>query len=152
MTAPLLEVHGVHKRFGGVHALRGVRLDVRAGEVHALVGENGAGKSTIINILAGAVRRDEGEVTLGGRAVDFRSPAESQEAGIAVIHQELATLPTLSVAENLFMGRMPARAGLVDWGALHRRARALLDDVGLRVDPRVRVDALSISHQQLVEI
>jgi ABC-type sugar transport system ATPase subunit len=83
----------VHKRFGGVHALRGVRLEVRAGEVHALVGENGAGKSTLINVLAGAVRRDEGRVLFGGRVVDFRSPAESQAAGIAVIHQELATLP-----------------------------------------------------------
>src|SRR5919202_2259020 len=134
MTAPLLEVHGVHKRFGGVHALRGVSLDVRAGEVHALVGENGAGKSTIINVLAGAVRRDEGRVVFGGRAVDFRSPSESQAAGIAVIHQELATLPTLSVAENLFIGRLPARRGWVDRRTMDARARALLADVGLAVD------------------
>ncbi|GJG87190.1 ribose import ATP-binding protein RbsA 1 [Gemmatimonadetes bacterium T265] len=153
--APLLDAAGVHKRYGGVHALRGVRLDVRAGEVHALVGENGAGKSTIINVLAGAVRRDEGRVTFGGREVDFRSPAESQAAGIAVIHQELATIPALSVAENLFMGRMPTRGGrlgVLDRRAMAARARELLAEVGLAVDPRVLVRELSLSNQQLVEI
>ena len=149
---PLLVVEGVHKRFGGVHALRGVRLDVRAGEVHALVGENGAGKSTVINVLAGAVRRDEGRVVFDGREVDFRSPAESQAAGIAVIHQELATLPTLSVAENLFMGRMPVRGLRLDRRAMRERASALLADVGLDVDPRTIVRDLSLSQQQLVEI
>ncbi len=152
VDAPLLAAAGVHKRYGGVHALRGVHLDVRAGEVHALVGENGAGKSTIINVLAGAVRRDEGRVTFEGREVDFRSPAESQAAGIAVIHQELATLPALSVAENLFMGRMPTRGGWLDRGAMLGRARELLAEVGLDVDPRVLVRDLSLSHQQLVEI
>ncbi len=151
-AAPLLDAEGVHKRYGGVHALRGVRLAVRAGEVHGLAGENGAGKSTLINVLAGAVRRDEGRVAFDGREVDFRTPAESQAAGIAVIHQELATLPTLSVAENLFMGRLPARGGWVDRGAMHRRARALLAEVGLDVDPRALVRDLSLSNQQLVEI
>lgn len=151
-AAPLLELSGVHKRFGGVHALRGVRLDVRAGEVHALVGENGAGKSTAINILAGAVRRDEGRVLFDGRAVDFRSPAESQAAGIAVIHQELATLPTLSVAENLFIGRLPVRGWRLDRRTMRERAAALLGDVGLDVDPRTLVRELSLSQQQLVEI
>ena len=151
-ASPLLAAEGVHKRYGGVHALRGVRLDVRAGEVHALVGENGAGKSTIINILAGAVRRDEGRIVLDGREVDFRSPAESQGAGIAVIHQELATMPALSVAENLFMGRLPSHGGRLDHRTLRTRARALLADVGLDVDPRVAVGRLSVSQQQLVEI
>jgi ribose transport system ATP-binding protein len=149
---PLLDVRGVHKRFGGVLALRGAALDVRAGEVHALVGENGAGKSTLINILAGAVRRDEGQVLFAGRQVDFRSPAESQAAGIAVIHQELATLPTLSVAENLLMGRMPARRGFLRRAILRSNARAMLSQVGLDVDPRTRISELSLSQQQLVEI
>jgi rhamnose transport system ATP-binding protein len=149
---PLLQATGVHKRYGGVHALRGVQLDVRAGEVHALVGENGAGKSTIINVLEGAVRRDQGRVVLEGREVDFRSPAESQAAGIAVIHQELATLPTLSVAENLFMGRLPMRGVRLDWRAMRERSRTLLAQVGLDVDPRTMVRDLSLSQQQLVEI
>ncbi|HEX8850493.1 MAG TPA: sugar ABC transporter ATP-binding protein [Gemmatimonadaceae bacterium] len=152
IAAPLLEVRELHKRFGGVHALRGVALELRAGEVHALVGENGAGKSTLIGILAGAVRRDAGSIVVDGREVDFHSPAESQGAGIAVIHQELATLPTLSVAENLFMGRMPARAGWVDRRAMGARARALLADVGLDVDPDTLVRDLALSQQQLVEI
>ena len=150
----------MHKRYGGVHALRGVDLRVHAGEVHALVGENGAGKSTVINVLAGAVRRDEGRVAWAGREVDFRSPAESQAAGIAVIHQELATLPTLSVAENLFMGRLPVRGGarfgrlapVLDRRAMRDGAHALLAEIGLDVDPRTVVRDLSLSQQQLVEI
>ena len=148
----LLEVTGVHKRFGGVLALRGVSLGIRAGEVHALVGENGAGKSTLINILAGAVRRDAGRVVFAGREVDLHSPAQSQAAGIAVIHQELAVLPTLSVAENLFMGRMPARAGWLERRAMRAASRDLLAQVNLDVDPRVTISDLSLSQQQLVEI
>ena len=151
MTA-LLEVMGVHKRFGGVHALRGVSLEVCAGEVHALVGENGAGKSTLINILAGAERRDAGRVLFDGREVDFHSPAESQAAGIAVIHQELATLPTLSVAENVLIGRLPSRSGFLDRRAMHAEARALLAQAGIDVDPRTPLSDLSLSQQQLVEI
>ena len=148
----LLSASGIHKRFGGVHALRGAGFDVRQGEVHALVGENGAGKSTLINILAGAVRRDEGAISFAGENIDFRSPAESQRQGIAVIHQELAMLPTLSVAENLFMGRMPSRLGWVDRQAMRARANELLAEVGLDVDPATRVSELGVSHQQLVEI
>ena len=152
-TAPLLlEATRVHKRFGGVHALRGVSLGVRRGEVHALVGENGAGKSTLINILAGAERRDAGRVVFDGREVDFHSPAESLASGIAVIHQELATLPTLSVAENLLMGRMPSRAGWIERRAMRGRARTLLAQVGLDVDPRQSLRDLSLSQQQLVEL
>jgi ABC-type sugar transport system ATPase subunit len=148
----LLSASGIHKRFGGVHALRGAGFEVRQGEVHALVGENGAGKSTLINILAGAVRRDAGEISFAGEDIDFRSPAESQRQGIAVIHQELAMLPTLSVAENLFMGRMPSRLGWVDRRMMRARASELLAEVGLDVDPATRVSELGVSHQQLVEI
>lgn len=149
---PLLEVTDVHKRFGGVHALRGASLRVRAGEVHALVGENGAGKSTLINILAGAVRRDSGRVVFEGRDVDFHTPAQSQAAGIAVIHQELATMPTLSVGENLLMGRMPARGGWLDRSAMDVAAREQLSQVALEVDPRTPMSDLSLSQQQQVEI
>jgi ABC-type sugar transport system ATPase subunit len=151
-STSLLDAAQVHKRFGGVHALRGANIDVAAGEVHALVGENGAGKSTLINILAGAIRRDSGVVSFDGSDADFRSPAESQRRGIAVIHQELATLPSLTVAENIFMGRLPSRGGLVDWRAMRERARALLATVGLDVDPMEQVSSLATSQQQLVEI
>jgi ribose transport system ATP-binding protein len=151
-TEPLLRVTNVHKRFGGVHALRGASLDVRAGEVHALVGENGAGKSTLINILAGAVRRDAGRIVFAGGEVDFRTPAQSQAAGVAVIHQELATLPSLSVAENLLMGRMPARSGWLDRSAIRRVAREQLAQVALDIDPRTPMRDLSLSQQQQVEI
>jgi ABC-type sugar transport system ATPase subunit len=149
---PLLFAEHVHKRFGGVHALRDVHLDVASGEIHALVGENGAGKSTIINILAGAVKRDEGRVMFDDRLVDFDSPAESQAAGIAVIHQELATLPTMSVAENVCMGRMPTKGWWLDKRAMYATTRSLLGSVGLDVDPGTLMRDLSLSHQQLVEI
>jgi rhamnose transport system ATP-binding protein len=150
--APLLDVAQVYKRFGGVHALRGANIDVLPGEVHALVGENGAGKSTLINILAGAIRRDSGTISFDGVDADFRSPAESQRRGIAVIHQELATLPSLTVAENLFMGRLPSRHGFVDRRALRERAATLLATVGLDVDPEEQASSLATSEQQLVEI
>jgi rhamnose transport system ATP-binding protein len=150
--ASLLAVTSIHKRYGGVHALRGVDFDVRRGEIHALVGENGAGKSTLINIIAGAVRRDSGTMSFNGSDADFRSPAESQRLGIAVIHQELATLPSLTVAENLFMGRLPSRHGFVDRHALTARAATFLAAVGLDVDPATIVSTLGTSQQQLVEI
>ena len=151
-TTPLLFAEHVHKRYGGVHALRDAHLDVAQGEIHALVGENGAGKSTMINILAGAVKRDAGRVTFDARVVDFASPAESQAAGIAVIHQELATLPTMSVAENVCMGRMPTKRWWIDWREMYAITRELLEVVGLDVDPETRMSDLSLSHQQLVEI
>jgi rhamnose transport system ATP-binding protein len=151
-AVPLLSATNIDKHFGGVQALRDAHLEVRAGEIHALVGENGAGKSTIINILAGAVKRDRGTVTVDGRAVDFDSPSESQAAGIAVIHQELATLPSLTVAENVHMGRMPAKGWWIDRRTMQTRTRELLATVGLDVDPRMLVRDLSLSQQQLVEI
>jgi len=148
----ILKIKNVSKHFGGVHALRGVSLEVLRGEVHALVGENGAGKTTLMNILGGIVRKDGGQVEFAGRVVDFDSPAQSQAAGIAVIHQELAVMPTLSIMENVFMGRMPARRGLVNWQQLEERTRELLKQVGLDISPRTRVRDLSTSQCQLVEI
>ena len=109
ITTPILEMRGIAKRFGGVHALDGVDLTILDGEVHAIVGENGAGKSTLINILGGIVRRDRGSIRLGGDVVDFTAPMQAIEAGIAIIHQELSMLPDLNVIENVFMGRMPTR-------------------------------------------
>ena len=148
----LLSMTDVSKSFGGVHALRGVSMNVRHGEVHALVGENGAGKSTLMNVLGGIIEKDSGEVEFQGQLVHFVTPAESQAAGIAIIHQELAMLPSLAVMENIFMGRMPARGGWITWKDMEQRTRELLAEVGLEVAPQTRVRDLSTSQSQLVEI
>jgi ribose transport system ATP-binding protein len=148
----LLQVEDVSKHFGGVHALRDARLEVRAGEVHAVVGENGAGKTTLINILGGIIARDTGRVVFDGNEVEFLNPGESQRAGIAIIHQELATIPALTVMENVHMGRMQSRFGIVDWRALTASTRGALEEIGLDVSPSATVSSLSISQRQLVEI
>src|SRR5215831_8242687 len=109
MSENLLALSGVSKSFGAVAALRDVQLDLRAGEAHALVGENGAGKSTVVRILAGVISPDAGTVVLDGRPVAFHGPADARAAGIAVIYQEPTLFPDLSVAENIFVGRQPLR-------------------------------------------
>jgi D-xylose transport system ATP-binding protein len=154
MSAPVLEAHAIAKRFGGVIALRGVSFQLAAGEVHALCGENGAGKSTLIKLLAGIHPHGsyEGRIEVDGREVQFRSTRDAESAGIAVIHQELALFPDLSIAENLLLGNLPTRRGLIDWNSALTQARALLADVGLALDPTQRVGALGIGQQQLVEI
>ena len=151
-NAVLLRIKDVSKSFGGVHALRGVSMEAKRGEVHALVGENGAGKSTLMNVLGGIIEKDSGAVEFQGQLVHFAAPAESQAAGIAIIHQELAMLPSLSVMENIFMGRMPARSGWISWKDMEQRTRKLLNEVGLEVAPQTRVRDLSTSQSQLVEI
>jgi ribose transport system ATP-binding protein len=150
---PVLEMHGIDKAFPGVHALRSVDLDVRAGEIHGLVGENGAGKSTLIKILAGAYARDAGEIRIVGETVEAASPSEMIRRGVAVIYQEPALAPHLSVAENIFMGRLPTtRFGVVD----RRRLLADTADVARRldldIDPGARVGRLSVARRQMVEI
>ena len=148
----ILEFDRVTRSFSGVQALRDVSFAIRHGEVHALVGENGAGKSTLIKIVAGALAPDRGVVRFHGRPADFHRPSQSQAAGISVIHQELNLLPLMSVAENLYLGREPRRGPFVDWSTLRARARDALARVGLGLDPRVRVERLSIAEKQLVEI
>ncbi len=148
----LLRVEGLRKHYGGLWALDGVGFDVRPGEVHAVVGENGAGKSTLMKVLGGIVRRDAGTTVFKGRTVDFATPRESITAGIAVIHQELSVLPTLTVMENVFMGRRPAARGRVLWREMESRSRRLLSEVGLDMDPRLVIGRLSLSQRQLVEI
>ena len=151
---PLLRMTGIAKGFPGVQALRGVSLEVARGEVHALLGENGAGKSTLLKILAGAQAPDAGTVLFDGAAVRLESPQAAQDLGIVTIYQEFNLVPTLSVAENVFVGRLPVRlgGGFVDWRELHRRTAALIGEVGLRVDPRRLVSDLSVAEQQMVEI
>ncbi|QDU90419.1 Ribose import ATP-binding protein RbsA [Pirellulimonas nuda] len=150
---PVLEARGICKSFPGVRALDGARLLVRRGRLNAVLGENGAGKSTLMNILAGVFQADSGEVLLDGQPVRFRNPREAHAAGVSIIHQELTLVPSLSIAENLFLGREPLnRFGLVDYSKMRRNAVALLARLGLRVDPSTRVEQLSIASQQVIEI
>src|SRR5438128_1456543 len=154
MISHLLEMKAITKSFPGVKALDGVSFDLRAGEIHALVGENGAGKSTLIKILAGVYPHPEygGKVFLERAARRFASVRDSEQAGIAVIYQELSLVKDLSVAENIFLGREPRRFGIINWEELYSRAQKLLDDLHLTIDTRSPVRNLGIGHQQLVEI
>ncbi|MFO0850470.1 MAG: sugar ABC transporter ATP-binding protein [Gemmataceae bacterium] len=148
----LLSLRGVHKRFPGVHALKGVSLDVRRGEVHAVVGENGAGKSTLMQILAGVYRPDDGVLTFDGTTGSFATEREAQAAGVAIVFQERSLFGPLSVAENVFAGRQPGTLGGIDFAKLYTDTARLLERVGLRVDPSAAVETLSPGEQQLVEI
>lgn len=159
-AAPLLEIRGVSKRFGATRALSAIDLDVRAGEVHAVLGENGAGKSTLMKVLGGVVAPDEGALRLDGAAFAPRDPGHARRAGVAVVHQERALCPHLSVAENVFLGDEPTR-GLgrlwLDTRAMQARSADLLGKLAgearaTRIDVRAKVATLAPGDQQLVEI
>jgi len=149
----ILTATGIRKSFGGVEVLHGVDLHLRRGEVLALLGENGAGKSTLVKILAGSYRPDAGEVAVGGVTYATLDPVLAKKAGIAMIFQEIADAPDLTVAENIALGRWPMRRGAVDWAAMRESARdslALLGGTEIDVDARVRT--LTIGQRQLIEI
>ena len=150
----ILEMRGITKTFPGVVALKEVNLSVRPGEIHAIVGENGAGKSTLMKVLSGVYPHGsfDGEIRFAGEPRQFRDISASEELGIIIIHQELALVPLLSIAENIFLGNEPARAGVVDRHAAHVRTRELLATVGLDESPATLVDDLGVGKQQLVEI
>uniref|UniRef100_UPI0012F5263F ATP-binding cassette domain-containing protein n=1 Tax=Herbaspirillum lusitanum TaxID=213312 RepID=UPI0012F5263F len=153
MAALLLEANGVKKSFQGIPALTDGRLALRPGSVHALCGGNGAGKSTFLNILMGVLRRDDGEIFLHGRQVDFATPAEALESRVAMITQELSPIPGMTVAENIYLGREPRTAGIcVDFKTMLRQAQALLERLQFPVNPRLRMSSLSLAQVQLVEI
>ena len=152
-SASLLEVRDVSKSFGAIAAVQGVSFPLYAGEVHALVGENGAGKSTIVKMLAGVHRPDSGSVIIDGQAVEFHSPADAKGAGIAVIYQEPTLFPDLSVEENIAMGRQPlGRFGVIDRAAIREEAEQLFRRLGVHIDPARPARGLSIADQQIVEI
>ncbi len=150
---PILEMRHIGQVFPGVVALDDVRFDLRAGEVHVLLGENGAGKSTLVKILSGAYPRSSGQILLDGVGVRIETPRRAQELGIAVIYQELNLVPSLTAAENIFLGREPRRrTGLIDQQRLVADAQALLDELNAGIDGRRRVQELSVAQQQMVEV
>jgi rhamnose transport system ATP-binding protein len=152
VAAPLLEVTGAAKSFGGVPALVDASLVVRAGEVVGLLGENGAGKSTLVKALAGLHALDAGEMRLGGARYEPQSPRDAQAAGVAVIYQEPSLFPDLTIAENIFVGHQPHRGRRVDWTAMRERTAELFGRLDVHLHPDEPARGLSIADQQLVEI
>ena len=152
-VTPLLEMSGVSKAFGGVHALRDVDFSLMEGEIHGLVGENGAGKSTLMKIIAGVHHGFEGEMRVAGKTVHLHSPRDALAAGIGMVHQELSIVPDLTVAENVFLGAQPLVAGsVVDWPRMRREAKRQLASLGLDIDPAARMGSLPVGIQQLIEL
>lgn len=148
----LLRLEGITKRFPGVLALDGVSFEVRSGEVHAVCGENGAGKSTLMKVVSGQYQPDAGALYYRGEACQFQSTADSEAAGIAIIHQELNLAPHLTVAENIYLAREPRKGWLIDRAALRRQAQQCLDRLGQDISPDALVKTLSVAQQQMVEI
>ncbi len=151
---PIVAIRHLNKSFPGVRALIDAQFELFPGEVHALMGENGAGKSTIMKVLAGVYQKDSGEIEVAGKPVDIPSPRAAQELGIGIIHQELNLMNHLSVAQNVFIGREPkSRSGLtIDSKKLHADTQAILDRLHLKLDPKTLVSDLTVAKQQMVEI
>ncbi|OQP87611.1 ABC transporter ATP-binding protein [Rhizobium rhizosphaerae] len=154
MTNILLEMRGITKTFPGVKALDNVNLQVREGEIHALVGENGAGKSTLMKVLSGVYPAGtyEGDIVYDGEVRRFATISDSEHLGIIIIHQELALVPLLSIAENIFLGNEIASGGVIDWRQTFARTRELLSKVGLKEPPSTLITDIGVGKQQLVEI
>ena len=148
-TAPLIELDNISKSFAGIRALSNVNFSLTPGEVHSLVGENGAGKSTLIRILGGEMRPETGSTRLFGEQVKLTGPTDAIQRGVSIIHQENSLAPDLSVAENIFLGGLPAG---INWRALRRRADELINRLGFDISPRALVSDLSVAHQQVVEV
>lgn len=153
LSQPIVAMKGISKEFNGVYVLKNVDFNIYKGRVMALIGENGAGKSTLMKILTGVYERSEGEILLQGKPVHFNDTKESQDGGIAFIHQELNLIKDLSIAENIFLGREPVTSTRrIQWKKLNEDAKKWLDKLGLTEDPRELVKNISIGKQQLVEI
>ena len=149
---PILVARSLRKEFGGVVAVDGVSLEVSPGEIHAVVGENGAGKSTFMRMLAGVLHPDGGDVSVDGRMLEPGSPQDAIEAGISLVHQELSLIPEMTVAENILLGSMPTSAGFIQRAELKETARAALEEIGVSVDLDEPVSRLSVALRQFVEI
>jgi ribose transport system ATP-binding protein len=151
-TSIAVSMRDIHKSFGKVDVLRGVDFDLRHGEVHALLGGNGAGKSTLMKILQGVHRADAGDIIIDGQPVNFHAPSDATATGIGMVFQEFSLIPTLSVAQNIFLGREPHKFGLIDDRTLNRQAAALLDRMGADINPRSLIADLPVGYWQLTEI
>src|SRR5215207_8176703 len=149
---PMLQTEKLTKSFGSVKALSDVDFNLYPGEVHAVLGENGAGKSTLIKLITGVYRKDSGTILLDGKFIEPRSPHEAQALGISTVYQEINLIPTLSVAENLFLGRQPMRWGLLDMRRLNIDAKALLKTYNLNIDVTRTLSNFSVAVQQIVAI
>ncbi len=147
-----LEFNNISKGYPGVQALSNVSFDVEKGAIHGLMGENGAGKSTLIRILSGDQAADQGSILIGGEEQKYGSTRDAFHAGVIVIHQELQLVPELTVAENLWLGRFPSKAGVIDSKTLIQTVHAKLDEIDIDVDPSAKVSTLSIGARQMVEI
>ncbi|MGN0979942.1 MAG: sugar ABC transporter ATP-binding protein [Candidatus Avoscillospira sp.] len=152
MADTILELRGITKIFPGVRALDKVQFDLRPGEIHALMGENGAGKSTFIKVIMGVHQADEGEMLLNGQPVHFKSTRDAQKAGIAAIYQHVTAYPHLTVAENIFIGHMKKRHGVIQWKAMYEEADRLLQELNADFDSHQIMGNLSVAQQQMVEI
>ena len=152
MAETILELHGITKIFPGVRALDQVQFDLRAGEIHALMGENGAGKSTFIKVIMGVHQAEEGQMLLYGQPVHFKSTRDAQKAGIAAIYQHVTAYPHLTVAENIFTGHLKKRFGIVQWKQMYEEADSLLKELNADFDSRALMGSLSVAQQQMVEI
>jgi putative multiple sugar transport system ATP-binding protein len=154
MASTILEMRDITKTFPGVKALANVNLSIEEGEIHAVVGENGAGKSTLMKVLSGVYPSGtyDGQIVYRGQECHFKGIHDSERMGIVIIHQELALVPMLSIAENIFLGNEHAKNGIIDWNANETRTRALLEKVGLSEDPRTLITNIGVGKQQLVEI
>ncbi len=148
----VLSARGVSKEFPGVKALTDVSLEIRKGEVVALLGENGAGKSTLIKILSGVYSLDSGTMTLEGADVKFNQPSEAKAAGIGIIHQELNYVATVSVAENIYMGDIPKKGLVIDYRAMYKGAREIMNKIGVDIDPKMPIGLCTVAQKQLIEI
>ena len=148
----VLELKGITKIFPGVKALDRVQFQLRPGEVHALMGENGAGKSTFIKVITGVHKAEEGEMYLYGKKVDFRGPKDAQEAGIAAVYQHATSYPDLTVAENIFMGHEIIKHGMIQWKLMNEEANKLLRRMNAEFDATAEMGTLSVAEQQMVEI
>ena len=151
---PILEMRGITKTFPGVNALKDVQLTVYPGEIHAVVGENGAGKSTLMKVLSGVYPHGtySGDIVFEGQERKFAAISNSEDIGIIIIHQELALVPLLSIAENIFLGHEPAKSGVINWYEAFSRTKKLLDKVGLKEHPNTLITNIGTGKQQLVEI
>lgn len=152
MSEVVLQMNHVTKNFGGVHALTDVSLTLHKGEVLCLVGENGAGKSTLMNVLTGVVQPTSGEIILHGEPVVIKNPSDAFKRGISIVHQELVQMGKLTVAENIFAGRLPTKNGLVDYDQLFKDTEELMDRINIHFDPKAKVRQFSIAQCQLIEI